>query len=295
MSTAEFLDGRQSSSLFRYYVAPIESLGDLIEDILPANDFLLDVTKSQVNVWMGRPPAAALLHFDSYHNLNVQVLGSKRFVLFPPESWEKMRPYPFLHPSHAQSQLEGQPLADLLLEGQDATLGPGDVLYIPPMWWHQVEAKTLSVSVNFWSESEQSQVMAEGLNLVIAEVQRRALTSPTATLVAARSLVEDFLSVLFPSPVEFLRRLLATRYAKLFEVAELPATATCPPPQRFQWGKLPKQLADLFSKRLESTALREAWAGDLVEQLMFWGLNSKGERVGAFLQHCLFLQKQNEL
>lgn len=29
-------------------------------------------------------------------------------------------------------------------------LGPGEMLYIPPNWWHHVTALTPSFSVSFW-------------------------------------------------------------------------------------------------------------------------------------------------
>lgn len=37
--------------------------------------------------------------------------------------------------------------------GQEAVVGPGDVLYIPIYWWHHVESLMrggYTVSVNFW-------------------------------------------------------------------------------------------------------------------------------------------------
>lgn len=32
----------------------------------------------------------------------------------------------------------------------DCVLGPGDMLYIPPRWWHYVQSTTPSFSVSFW-------------------------------------------------------------------------------------------------------------------------------------------------
>ena len=35
-------------------------------------------------------------------------------------------------------------------------VGPGDVLYIPPMWGHYVVALTPSISLNVWTQGEDS-------------------------------------------------------------------------------------------------------------------------------------------
>ena len=36
------------------------------------------------------------------------------------------------------------------LEHFDAILAPGDMLYIPPRWWHYVKSLSVSFSVSFW-------------------------------------------------------------------------------------------------------------------------------------------------
>lgn len=48
--------------------------------------------------------------------------------------------------------------ADALTEGDRRAvvvdLGPGDVLYLPPFWFHRVTALTTSISVNVWSDAD---------------------------------------------------------------------------------------------------------------------------------------------
>ena len=35
-------------------------------------------------------------------------------------------------------------------EALSATLGPGDVLFFPPGWWHAMRSETMSFSVSMW-------------------------------------------------------------------------------------------------------------------------------------------------
>ena len=72
-----------------------------------------------------------------------QLSGSKRFLLAPPSAWPLVRVFPFLHPSHAQCQrdldaLDGAELA--AAGGQSAILSRGDVLYLPPLYFHETLA-----------------------------------------------------------------------------------------------------------------------------------------------------------
>jgi len=39
--------------------------------------------------------------------------------------------------------------------GNQVTLSPGDMLYLPPFWFHRVRAETTSISVNVWSDSKE--------------------------------------------------------------------------------------------------------------------------------------------
>jgi hypothetical protein len=92
---------------FLYYTGYLDALGrTLAAEAAPLDALLLTPKTSQVNVWVGPAGVVAHLHYDSYHNCNVQLFGRKRFVVFAPSEWRRLRPFPSLHPSHAQAQVD---------------------------------------------------------------------------------------------------------------------------------------------------------------------------------------------
>jgi len=89
------------------------------------------------------------------------VAGRRRFTLFPPEQLPNLYigPLDFTPAGQAISLVDfHQPdlarfprFADALEHAQVAELAPGDVLFIPSMWWHHIEAlETFNVLVNYW-------------------------------------------------------------------------------------------------------------------------------------------------
>ncbi len=131
----------------------------------PYDSFLsLNPARSSINVWLGPRGATAHCHYDGYYNFYVQIYGRKRFVLFPPTAHQVLGVYPFLHPHHAQaitnvtqvlpelctvddggnakhaSDDVGSKAVELRRLAVVADLAPGDVLYLPPLWFHHVIA-----------------------------------------------------------------------------------------------------------------------------------------------------------
>lgn len=99
------------------------------------------------------------VHYDEQQNFFSQLVGYKRCILFAPEHYERLYPYPVYHPHDRQSQVDfDDPDLEKFpglkhLQGMEAVVGPGDVLYIPMYWWHQIESLPHlgnTVSVNFW-------------------------------------------------------------------------------------------------------------------------------------------------
>lgn len=85
-----------------------------------------------------------------------QVVGRKYVRLYAPEPAAAMYPHASgLHTNTSRADLERSDLAaafPLLAAAPffEAVLEPGDLLYIPPKWWHFVKALTTSFSCSFW-------------------------------------------------------------------------------------------------------------------------------------------------
>jgi hypothetical protein len=108
--------------------------------------------------WLGPAGTVTPLHADYDDNIFVQLWGSKRIFLAPPHHDE------FLYPVEANALLFGSPFDPeapdyerFPLARQAALLeivvGPGDMLYVPAGWYHQVRSLSFSLSSNRWSRT----------------------------------------------------------------------------------------------------------------------------------------------
>lgn len=112
------------------------------------------------SIWIGNRTTAAA-HYDISHNLACCLVGARRFTLFPPEQIANLYPGP-LEPTPggqvvtmvdlARPDLARYPrFAEAMEAAIIADLAPGDVLYYPAMWWHQVDALgPFNVLANYW-------------------------------------------------------------------------------------------------------------------------------------------------
>jgi hypothetical protein len=109
--------------------------------------------------WIGPAGTVTPLHSDFDDNIFAQVWGTKRIFLAPPHHDE------FLYTREANPVLFGSPFDpeapdfDRYPLARQATMievivQPGDMLYVPAGWYHQVRALTFSLSSNRWARGK---------------------------------------------------------------------------------------------------------------------------------------------
>ena len=122
---------------------------------------MLDMQRDTlISLWLGNKTHTAT-HWDQSQNLACVVAGRRRWTLFPPEQLKNLYVGPL------DFTLAGQPIslvdidepdlktyprfAEALEAAQQVELEPGDALYLPAMWWHDVRSlEDFGALINFW-------------------------------------------------------------------------------------------------------------------------------------------------
>ncbi len=125
-----------------------------------ANSLPLATPDAVPRLWLGNASRVST-HYDVSSNIAAVVAGRRRFVLFPPDQGPNLYVGPLDH------TIAGQPTSMVDLENPDiaryprfaqamatmqvAELEPGDALFVPSLWWHDVKATgPLNLLVNYW-------------------------------------------------------------------------------------------------------------------------------------------------
>lgn len=135
----------------------------LAAEIIPSfgEDHRLDLldTDVQPRLWIGNAVTVAA-HYDPSENIACVLAGRRRFTLFPPQQVENLYVGPLERTpagvsvslvTNLQDPRAFPRFATALDAAQTAELGPGDAIYIPYLWWHQVESlEPLNLLANYW-------------------------------------------------------------------------------------------------------------------------------------------------
>lgn len=131
--------------------------------------FNLKFPATALNLWVGAGGHTSCLHYDPMDGILMQLHGAKKILLFPPHQIYNLYPIPLykplryglaLRPVYSQvypdrPDFEAFPnFAQAQLHATEIILNPGEILFLPAGWWHEVTSLGDEVvcSVNrFWN------------------------------------------------------------------------------------------------------------------------------------------------
>lgn len=127
-----------------------QAMASLYQDMLNFADDYFDESlhNSRSFIWFGPKGNYTPLHHDETNNMFLQIYGRKKYYMLPPlqtpylyNDTAVFSPLDFRQPDFAKYPLaqKATPI-EVLLE-------PGDTLFIPVGWWHQVESLDVSISI----------------------------------------------------------------------------------------------------------------------------------------------------
>lgn len=153
MSFAAFMDRVERENGNDIYLtasnnaANASALAPLQPDMRFIPDYLTD---AHGMLWIGPAGTLTPLHFDLTNNMMVQIVGRKRVILLPPSETAKLghnrAVFSDVQDIEDERALKAGPTARDAIR-QEVVIEPGEMLYIPIGWWHQVRALDFSVTM----------------------------------------------------------------------------------------------------------------------------------------------------
>eukprot|EP00048_Salpingoeca_helianthica_P009790 m.140314 g.140314 ORF g.140314 m.140314 type:complete len:428 (+) comp14946_c0_seq11:18-1301(+) len=117
--------------------------------------------------WVSGAHVVAMTHYDTSDNLYVPLLGTKLFDLFPPEAHSVLRLYPSLHAHYRQAQVDPAAPSYSGPKAIHVAVHPGQMLFLPPYWFHRVTQAEGTFAANLWVQSARHAAMEQVYALAI--------------------------------------------------------------------------------------------------------------------------------
>lgn len=144
-------------------VPPMAVQSELIPELSPrlaAENRLALLPEVPPRIWIGNRIRVAP-HYDMKENVACCVAGRRTFTLMPPEQLANLYPGPFERTPAGTPVSMVDPrdpdlarfprFAEAWASATQATLEPGDAIYVPFGWWHGVESlDPLNILINYW-------------------------------------------------------------------------------------------------------------------------------------------------
>ena len=131
-----------------------DALSNLHSDIGFLDKFLTrDVEHPHGMMWIGPAGTLTSLHHDLTNNMIAQIVGRKRLLVLPASEVGKV--YNHLHTFSEVPDLENPQLSLARFpQLEDArfievTLMPGEIMFMPLAWWHQVRSIDFSITITY--------------------------------------------------------------------------------------------------------------------------------------------------
>ena len=113
-----------------------------------------------VALWAAAAGVSSAAHWDSFDNTHVLLAGEKRVLLAPPGAAARVGAWPSTHPHARQGRLSLAALKAAREAGSlrglavlEAVLSPGEALFVPAGWLHEVRASAPSLALSLTSLS----------------------------------------------------------------------------------------------------------------------------------------------
>lgn len=128
----------------------------LLDDDVVRPQYCRRTPLSRSRLFVAASGMVSPMHRDFPENLFAQVAGRKRFVFIPRSESACVYPYPLFSDLPQASPVDAEfPDYDRFPELRRAhpitvEVEPGDLLFVPSRWWHQVRTLESSLSINWW-------------------------------------------------------------------------------------------------------------------------------------------------